>query len=129
MYRFPTPRDPRVGAWGAPNTPKSPPSEKKMCMRFRTPPRNIFENKKLVGNCVLRPQEDVFAEKKIQLLKTAEQADAYMHTTLISPLLIIWCSDQYTYMSCPLTIYNHRPSRTHAYIYAYTTLGYHHLFR
>ena len=36
-YRFPTPRDPRVGAWGAPNTPKSPPPKKKICMRFRTP--------------------------------------------------------------------------------------------
>ena len=47
---------------------------------------------------------------------------------LISPLLIIWCSDQYTYMSCPLTIYNHGRAG-HMHIYAYNTLGYHHLFR
>ena len=61
-------------------------------------------------------------------ITTAKQADAYMHTTLISPLLIIWCSDQYTYMSCPLTIYNHGRAG-HMHIYAYNTLGYHHLFR
>ena len=31
VYHFPTPRDPQVGAWGAPNTPKSaspPPPDK-----------------------------------------------------------------------------------------------------
>ena len=39
---FSDPRDPRVGAWGAPNTPKSPPSEKKNCMRFRTPGNFFF---------------------------------------------------------------------------------------
>ena len=42
---FSDPRDPRVGAWGAPNTPKSPP-----------PPRKI-----------LRPQEHFLAKKKFQL--------------------------------------------------------------
>ena len=61
-------------------------------------------------------------------ITTAKQADAYMHTTLLSPLLIIWCSDQYTYMSWPLTIYNHGRAG-HMHIYAYNTLGYHHLFR
>ena len=44
MYRFPTPRDPRVGAWGAPNTPKSPPPKKKIVHAFQKP-RNIFEKK------------------------------------------------------------------------------------
>ena len=47
MYRFPTPRDPRVGAWGAPNTPKSPPPPRKInfCLHAFQNPRNIFEKK------------------------------------------------------------------------------------
>ena len=44
--------------------------------------------------CVLRPQEDVFAGKKISVTKNFHLG----HKLL--PLLIIWCSDQYTYMSC-----------------------------
>ena len=57
VYRFPTPRDPRVGAWGAPNTPKKsvcvsepqehfffklvgktpPPPPPQFVLRFKTP--------------------------------------------------------------------------------------------
>ena len=51
--------------WGAPNPPPQPPAlrtKKSICMRFRTP-RNIF------FFCVLRPQEDVFAEKKCSVTK------------------------------------------------------------
>ena len=65
---FPTPRDPRVGAW-APQTPQNPPppETKYLCMRFRTPgtflKKKISREKKLFF-CVLGPQEDVFAKKK-----------------------------------------------------------------
>ena len=56
--------DPRVGAWGAPNTPKSPPIF--FCMRFRTPgtflKKKISREKKLNFFCVLRPQEHFLAE-------------------------------------------------------------------
>ena len=38
---FPTPRNPRVGAWGAPNTLNPPPPKQN--------PRNIFEQKNIVG--------------------------------------------------------------------------------
>ena len=87
---FSDPARPPGGGVRRPEHPQNPPLPKKK-------------------NCVLGPQEDVFAEKKFQLLKT-------------------WCSDQYTYMSCPLTIYNNSPAGS-MHIYAYNTLGYHHLFR
>ena len=81
----PTPRDPRVGAWGAPNTPKFPPPRKiNFCLHAFQNPRNIFEKKILVGKKnseifrpppppqkknyifyflgVLRPQEHFLAE-------------------------------------------------------------------
>ena len=60
--------DPRVGAWGAPNTPISPPFEKNILVGkknleiFRLPPpppKKVF--------CVLRPQEHFLAKKKFQL--------------------------------------------------------------
>ena len=76
MYRFPTPRDPRVGAWGAPNTPKSLPpprkKKKKLCMRFRTPGtflKKKFSRGKKPFFCVLRPQEGVFGKKKNSVTK------------------------------------------------------------
>ena len=119
--------------------------EKCVCMRFRTP--GTFLNKKFSREknleifrlppppffffCVLRLQEDVFAEKNayphywlfdavtniltwvahwLYIPTTQQDACIYMHTTLWdittylghghSSLLIIWCSDQYTYMSC-----------------------------
>ena len=63
MYRFPTPRDPRVGAWGAPNTPKSPPSflKKKLVGKinleiFRLP---LFLRFKTPGRCFLRKKNSV----------------------------------------------------------------------
>ena len=56
---FSDPARPPGGGVGRPKHPKIPPPPKKIiiiCMRF------FF--------CVLRPQEDVFAREKIQLLKT-----------------------------------------------------------
>ena len=69
MYRFPTPRDPRVGAWGAPNTPKSPPPRKiNFCLHAFQNPRNIFEKKILVGKKnseIFRPPPPPPPQKKI----------------------------------------------------------------
>ena len=117
---FSHPVRPPSGGVGRPKHPKiPPPSEKKNCMCFRTPGTFLVGKTKLRNFSpppppppifffwVLRPQEDVFAEKN----SVAKNFN-----------------DQYTYMSCPLTIYNNSPAgRMH--IYAYNTLGYHHLFR
>ena len=65
---FPTPRDPQVGR-GAPQTPQNPPPPPPRKIIFVLHafqnPRNIFENKNLVGKknfCVLRPQEHFLVE-------------------------------------------------------------------
>ena len=64
MYRFPTPRDPWVGAWGAPNTPKFPPPPKNNLEIVRPPPIFfIFLRFKTPGRC--------FCDKKFQSLKTS----------------------------------------------------------
>ena len=56
---FSDPARPPGGAWGAPNTPKSPPPPKnKFCLHAFQKPRNIFEKKYLVGK---RPQEHFLA--------------------------------------------------------------------
>ena len=69
--------DPRVGAWGAPNTPKSPPPPEKKFSReknlrnfwpppskkkFGPPPPNFF-----IFFCVLRPHEHFLAKFFFQL--------------------------------------------------------------
>ena len=60
---FSDPARPPGGGVGHPKHPKIPPSEKKIkkLHAFQNP-RNFFF-------CVLRPQEDVFAEKKISVTK------------------------------------------------------------
>ena len=64
---FSDPARPPGGGVGRPKHPKPPPLRKKAFQN----PRNIFRlpNPKLFFFCVLRPQEDVFAELFFQLLK------------------------------------------------------------
>ena len=68
---FSDPARPPGWGRGAPQTPQNPPPpKKKICMRFRTP--GTFLKKKFSRDFFfLRPQEDVFAKKKFQLLKTS----------------------------------------------------------
>ena len=60
-YRFPTPRDPRVGAWGAgrPKHPKIPPPN--LCVRFRAP-GTFLKNKILVER---KPQDHFYPKKNV----------------------------------------------------------------
>ena len=73
---FSDPARPRVGVWGASNTPKSaPPPRKKIITKLCacvSEPQEHFWKKNLVGNlffCVLRPQDDIFAKKKNSVTK------------------------------------------------------------
>ena len=61
---FSDPARPPGGGVGRPKHPKIPPPKKINLHAFQNP-MNIFEKKNLVGK-----KEDVFAKKKIQLLKT-----------------------------------------------------------
>ena len=94
MYRFPTPRDPRVGAWDAPNTPKSPPPPKKNLVGkknleiFRLPPPPPPQ---ILFVCVLRPQEDVFAKKNISVTKNFQPSEHSPQS---------WCNNKYSNNYC-----------------------------
>ena len=59
MHRFPTPCDPRVGAWGAPNTPKSPPPRKKLKFFASPPPIFVLFCFKTPGRCFCGKQNSV----------------------------------------------------------------------
>ena len=98
---------------GAPQKPQNhpPPSEKKIknLHAFQNP-RNIFEKKNLVGKknffasplCVLRPQEDVFAEKKISVTKNIHQQCLYTWSSLSINVHTI-SNPQHNDISCIMT--------------------------